>query len=406
MSSPSAIDRAEGSGHDVADIFRCSADSYCRENKLPLSHLKVIQDVISCRTARLGGHMHRCSSCGHEHPVYNPCGNRHCPGCQSLAKARWLAKRKSELLPVKYFHMVFTLPHLLNPLTRYNKRIIYDLLFKATSETILEFGSDPKHGLGGKVGFMSTLHTWDQKLLEHTHLHCIIPGGALSRDESRWISSRDNFLFPVKALSRAFRGRFIGGLKEAFTLEKLNLPWFMTVSDFHSLTAKLWKTEWVVYSKRPFAGPGKAFDYLARYVHRVGISNERIRSFKNGQVTFSWRDRSDGNREKTLTVPAHEFIRRFMLHVLPAQYMRIRYYGFLFNRGRKQNLATCRRLLGVEPTAVEPEPETARELMLRLAGIDICLCPECKSGTMERTRLIHREMFTGSWFKRKEPPDT
>ncbi len=347
--------------------------------------------------------MHRCSSCGHEHPVYNPCGNRHCPECQSLAKARWLEKRKAELLPVNYFHMVFTLPHILNPVIRYNKRIAFNLLFKAVSEVLLEFGSDPKHGLGGKVGFMATLHTWDQKLLEHVHLHCVIPGGALSKNKSRWIKAVDNYLFPVKALSRAFRGKYIYGLKEALKQGKLILP---DRFNFYKLITELWKTEWVVYSKKPFAGPEKAFDYLARYVHRVGISNNRIRSFHNGNVTISWRDRRDNNKEKLLTIDAHEFMRRFLLHVLPKRYMRIRYYGFLFNRGRKRTIAICRSLLGVKEEQKEPVVVNARELMMSLTGLDISRCPRCKIGTLVPTWLIERQEFCIRYFKRKEALDS
>ena len=347
--------------------------------------------------------MHRCSSCGHEHPVYNPCGNRHCPGCQSLAKARWLKKRQSEILPVNYFHMVFTLPHLLNPLIRYNRRLAYDLLFKAASEVLIKFGLDPKHDLRGKVGFMATLHTWDQKLLQHVHLHCVIPGGALAKDESRWINAKSNYLFPVKALSRSFRGKYIYGLKEALKQGKLILP---DRFNFYKLITELWKTEWVVYSKKPFAGPEKVFDYLARYVHRVGISNNRIKNYNNDNVTFSWRDRRDNNNEKLLTLTAHEFMRRFLLHVLPKRYMRIRYYGFLFNRGRKKNIALCRALLGVKEEPTEPDVLNARELMLSLTGLDTSRCPICKTGTLVSTRLIERQEFHIRYFERKEALDS
>jgi hypothetical protein len=263
--------------------------------------------------------MKKCSSCGYEHPVYNSCGNRHCPKCQSLAKFRWVKKRQEELLPVAYFHECFTLPHDLNGLAATNKKVIYDILFRSVSETLLEFGQSQ---FGGKIGFTATLHTWDHKLAQHIHLHCVIPAGALSSDKKRWIGAEsDNFLFSVKALSKVFRGKFLCYLKKAY--EKKDLVFsgrsisYETGEGFKALIDALYSKEWVVYSKRPFAGPEKVLDYLGRYVFRTAISNERIKAVGSGKVTFAYRDRRDGNIKKEATLSADEFIRWFLLHFLP-----------------------------------------------------------------------------------------
>jgi hypothetical protein len=331
--------------YEAADIFREYGEQYKRSHSLPMSHLKVMHDIKVCRTAYLGGHVERCDWCGFERIAYNSCRNRHCPKCQALTKAEWLEKRKAELLPVDYFHLVFTLPHELNALTLCNKTVIFDALFKVVSQILEEFAADLKHGLGGRTGFTAILHTWDQKLLSHIHLHCVIPAGVLSSDGKRWIRSRKNFLFPVKALSKVFRGKFIDYLKKAFVKGKLIFPgqiaYLASEENFLQLINQLWEKDWVVYSKVPFDGPEKVFDYLGRYTHCVAIANHRIVKVKAGQVTFRYRDRSDGDKCKLMTITAKEFIHRFLLHVIPDSYKQIRHFGFLANRCKKQDMVRC-----------------------------------------------------------------
>lgn len=376
--------------YEVADIFQKYGQIYRNAHSLPLSHLKVMRSIETCRTDELGGHLERCCQCGHERNAYNSCRNRHCPKCQALTKAKWLEERKAELLPINYFHNVFTIPHELNPIIRCNNKAIYDILFRSVADTLQEFASDPKHGLGGKLGFIAILHTWDQKLLDHTHLHCLIPAGVLSTDGNSWINSRANFLFPVKALSRVFRGKFMEALKFAFSNNLLVFPKHITKLKvgFPSLTRQLWKKDWVVYSKAPFNGPGKTLEYLGRYTHRVAISNHRIIDVKNNEITFKYRDRSDGDINKEMTINAQEFIRRFLLHVLPNGYKKIRHFGFLASRCKKQNLAKCRQIMGVSEDLPEIEPETVQERMLRLTAIDILQCPKCKNGQMQKVKKL------------------
>ena len=366
---------------------------------MPLSHQKVMHAVEVCRTSYLGGHMKVCTSCGYEHPTYNSCGNRHCPKCQSLAKLRWVKKRKEELLPVDYFHNVFTLPHQINALARSNKKEIYNILFKSVSETLLEFGENE---LGGKIGFIAILHTWDQKLLEHIHLHCIISAGALSSDGRKWISSpHQDYLFPVKALSKVFRGKLLDYLKKAYTKGSLTFAGksteFESKEEFKNLIDELYKEDWVVYSKKPFAGPETVIDYLGRYAFRIAISNNRIKCVKDGNVTFTYRDRRDNDRKKEMTLEANEFIRRFLLHVLPGSFTRIRHFGFLCNRNRKENIACLKKLLGVSGKTCESPAKSLEELMLELTGKDITKCPHCKVGIMTCHHLLPRFSF---WIDR------
>ncbi len=373
---------------ELADVFRLYGQEYRRKHKLPVSHLKVMHAVEVCRTRCLGGHLERCDRCGHERPAYNSCRNRHCPKCQSLAKARWLEARRRELLPVGYFHTVFTLPHELNPLALRNKRTVYDILFASAAETLKEFAASGRHKLRGKPGFTAALHTWDQKLLQHVHLHCVIPGGALSFDRKRWMRSRSKFLFPVKALSKVFRGKFTAKLEAAFSRGALRFPGSIAAlagpESFKSLLAGLRSKPWVVYAKPPFASPLKVLDYLGRYTHRVAISNHRILDVGSETVTFAYRDRADGNQRKTMKLPAEEFIRRFLLHVLPKGYMRIRHFGFLAGPNRKRDLARCRELLGLEAQPPEPEKMSTEELVLELTGIDLTACPCCRHGRMRK----------------------
>ena len=369
-------------GVELADIFRAHGESYRRDHPLPVSHLKVMQAVERCRTAALGGHIEQCDSCGYERPAYNSCRNRHCPKCQSLAKVRWLNKQKSELLPVGYFHLVFTLPHELNALILTNKKILLSDLFKAVGETLVDFG---RTRLGGQIGLITVLHTWDQTLLDHFHLHCLVPAGALSFDQKRWSPARKNFLFPIKALSAVFRGQFLDLLKRAFDRNKLLfVSQSASLADpvaFKLLIDALRKKSWVVYAKKPFGSPVHVLDYLGRYTHRVALSNDRILSAHNGEVTFSYRDRKNENRKKTMPLDAHEFIRRFLLHVIPKGFVRVRHFGVLANRS-KSLLSKCRQLLDLGPGVPKLPQKSVHQLMLELTGIDITRCPLCQKGTL------------------------
>jgi predicted Zn-ribbon and HTH transcriptional regulator len=356
---------------ELADIFRSHGQSYQRTHHISASQQKVMWAVSVCRTQQLGGHLDRCNACGFERPAYNSCRNRHCPKCQSLAKAKWLEKQTSELLPVGYFHLVFTLPHEFNRLILAHKKILLALLFKAVSETLLEFGQSR---LGGTMGIIAVLHTWDQTLKDHFHLHCLVPAGALSVDHSRWIGARPNFLFPVTALSQVFRGKFLALLQQA--CDKGKIP-----PATNEIKASRQKS-WVVYAKKPFGSPQTVLDYLGRYTHRVALSNDRILKIENGKVLLSYRDRKEGDQKKIITLDAHEFIRRFLLHVLPDGFMRIRHFGFLANRSKKQALAQCRKLLKLDPALPEIPKQSAKDLLLKLSGIDLSRCPSCQKGTM------------------------
>jgi len=334
--------------------------------------------VEVCRTQVLGGHLKKCDTCGFEHPTYNSCRNRHCPKCQSLAKVKWLQKQTAELLPVGYFHLVFTLPHELNRLILANKKILLALLFKAVSETLLEFGHTR---FKGTLGIIAVLHTWDQMIKDHFHLHCLIPAGVLSFDQSRWMAARKNFLFPVTALSIVFRGKFLDLLKEASEQGKLK-SLAQTASAESVKIKRLRKKNWVVYAKKPLGSPQTVLDYLGRYTHRVALSNNRILKVENGEVLLSYRDRKDGDRKKTLPLEAEEFIRRFLLHVLPQRFMRIRHFGFLANRSKKQALTQCRKLLGLGPILPQSPNQSVKDLLLKITGIDLSRCPCCHNGTM------------------------
>ncbi|HEY7320339.1 MAG TPA: IS91 family transposase [Candidatus Binatia bacterium] len=356
---------------ELADIFRQYGQSYAKTHRLSAAQQKVMRAVETCRTAELGGHLKPCDRCGFEHPSYNSCRNRHCPKCQSLAKAQWLQKHNAELLPVGYYHLVFTLPHELNRLILANKKILLALLFKAVSETLLEFGQTR---LKGTLGIITVLHTWDQTLKDHFHLHCLVPAGALSLDHSRWIQARRNFLFPVKALSLVFKGKFLALLQQAG--EKGKIP-----AANNEIKASRQKG-WIVYAKKPFGSPRTVLDYLGRYTHRVALCNDRILKIDNGKVLLSYRDRKAGDRKKTMVLEAQEFIRRFLLHVLPDGFMRIRHFGFLANRTKKHSLPQCRKLLGLNPALPDVPKKSAHALLLELTGIDLSRCPSCKQGTM------------------------
>jgi len=368
---------------EVADIFREFGEGYRKENPLSLEKLKVMHSIEVCRTAYLGGHIEQCDTCGFERQAYNSCRNRHCPKCQTLTKAQWVEDRKSELLPVPYFHNVFTLPHELNPIALCNKKTVYSILFKAVSEALLAFG---RNNLGGLLGFIAILHTWDQRLLDHIHLHCVIPGGVLSADKTKWIPTKDDYLFNVKALSLVFRGKFIDYLQKARAKGDLQFPGntakYATQEGFSELIKVLWSKNWVVYSKKPFAGPEQVVEYVGRYTHRIAISNNRIVDVRDGDVTFTYRDRKHNNILRLKTLKSGEFIRRFLLHVLPSGFMKIRHFGFLCNTKKKDNLQLCRQLIGVDAQPLEREKRPACELMFELTGTDITKCPCCGEGRM------------------------
>ncbi len=371
---------------ELAEIMRQFGPAFLAAHRLPLRHRKVMQQIINCRTAVLGGHRHWCARCEYSRHVYHSCRNRHCPKCQTSAKERWREARQSELLPVPYFHNVFTLPHELNGLflkSETNQRLLLNLLFETASATLSEFG---KRTFGGQIGFTLVLHTWDQQLRPHYHLHCLIPAGALIRedDRSRWIAGGKQFLFPVRGLSVMFRAKFLTRFRELLSDESLDLT--EAVDSFvkqRQLIRKLFKKPWVVYSKAPFAGPKKLLDYLSRYTHRVALTNSRLLRCEGGQVTFTYRDRRDGDRRKTMTLPAEQLIKRFLLHVLPGGLMRIRHYGFLANRFRKLRLETLRRLLGVNNHSFETEkgsePDWLPQWIESIIGVAPETCPCCGS---------------------------
>jgi hypothetical protein len=362
---------------EVADIIRQYGNSFIAKHRSWLTwlHLRVLYAIAVCRTATLGGHLDRCSRCGHEAISYCSCRNRHCPKCQTNARDKWLAERNKELLPVSYVHVVFTLPHELSWLALQNKKVVYDLLFRTSATTLLEIAADPKH-LGAEIGFLSVLHTWGQNLQHHPHIHCVIPSGGLSPDHQRWIHPRYPFFLPVKVLSRVFRGKFIAALKRAFRQGQLVFPGSLQAlageKAFHAFLRPLFRQDWVVYAKRPFGGPEHVLHYLARYTHRVAISNHRLISVAGGKVTFRWKDYAHGGKQRKMTVTAEEFLRRFMLHVLPRGFVRIRFSGFLANRRRKQLLPLCNQLLHGAPSPHSEMPGNGPTKPT--AG---WLCPHC-----------------------------
>jgi hypothetical protein len=342
--------------------------------------------IESCRTAVLGGHVEQCGDCGHQRIWYNSCRNKSCPKCQGLARAQWLDDRQAELLEVPYFHVVFTVPQEIEVIAFQNQVVVYDILFRSASETLRTIAADPKH-LGAEIGFLGVLHTWGQNLLHHPHAHFLVPGGGIAPDGESWIACRPGFFLPVKVLSRMFRGLFLHYLEKAFVAGELTF--FNSHRHLHEPAAfrryltPAHGTEWVVYAKRPFAGPAQVLDYVGRYTHRVAISNNRLLNMDNGKVSFRWKDYRDGDRQKTMTLDGGEFIRRFLIHVLPDGFHRIRYYGFLANCHRARKLALCRELLGMTPTepAADP-PADYRNLFEALTGRSLHECPHCRSGIM------------------------
>jgi putative transposase/transposase-like zinc-binding protein len=381
---------AVGRRLEVADIFRAHGECFRATHRLCGQQHRVMRAIEACRTPALGAQAVQCDRCGLIELRYHSCRNRHCPKCQTLAKEHWLQARCAELLPVEYFHVVFTLPHALNALAQGNRKQIYDLLFRAASETLLTFGRNPRW-LGGEIGATMVRHTWGQHLGQHLHVHCVVTGGALSSDGSRWIPAKKGFLFPVRALSRVFRGKYLEALQAAHGRGELcftgELARLAEPQGFARLLAELRSQDWVVYSKPPFAGPEQVLAYLGRYTHWVAISNERLLDLNDGTVRFRYRDYARANRVKVMRLEAPEFIRRFLLHVLPPGFMRIRYYGLLANRCRAERLGRCRALLG-QPAPEPQELEAVEAAMLRLTGLDIQRCPYCREGRLQRVVLV------------------
>lgn len=388
---------------EVADVFRDFEDNFLDRYSTSGGQRKVLRDIVACRTAVLGGHVRKCDHCEHLEISYNSCRNRHCPKCQSKRTAEWLDAQAASLLNVDYFHVVFTVPEAVGPIALQNQKIVYGILFRAVAETLLTIARDPKH-LGAQIGFLSILHTWGQTLQHHPHIHCLVPAGGLSADGTRWVDCRPGFFLSVRVLSCLFQKKLLYYLRNAYRQRKLSfhgkLHHLSQSPAWNRYLKTLEQTAWVVYSKPPFGGSEQVLKYLARYTHRVAISNRRLISLDSDQVTFRWKDYRHHHRQRTMTLDATEFIRRFLQHVLPSGFMRIRHYGFLANRCRNAKLALCRRLLAenrssqnpaqIPQAALQPNPEP-----------DSCpLCPACKNGHM---RLIETFKTRPSWAPQRFP---
>src|SRR6266571_5189364 len=385
---------------EVADLVRSAGAAFIGRNRnwIRWTHIKVLLAIARCRTAALGGHIDECTRCGHRATIsYNSCRNRHCPKCQTGARERWIQARRRELLPSPYVHVVFTLPSQLAALALQNKKIVYSLLLRASAETLLEVARNPTH-LGAEIGFFSVLHTWNQKLQLHPHVHCVVPAGGLSLDHTRWIRSHPRFFLPIPVLRQVFRGKFVDGLKAAFQLGQLHLSGDLALlaqpKFFAAWLRPLFRKNWVVYSKPPFGGPEYVLQYLGRYTHRVAISNHRLVSLADGQVTFRWRDSADHNQQKLMAVSLDEFLRRFLLHLLPKGFVRIRHFGFLANRRRAALLPRCFAALH----ATSPKKESETETSTPPTAHSLWRCPKC-GGPMAVV-----ERFTAAQLQLRSPP--
>jgi hypothetical protein len=409
-------------GHrlEVADVFREHETDFFEHygDSLSIDQRRAYEAIVTCRTQALGGHVEQCNACGFERIAYNSCRNRHCPKCQASARAKWTNARTEELLPIPYFHVVFTLPQEIGPIALQNQRVVYGILFRAAAETLQELAADPKH-LGAEIGVLSVLHTWGQTLVYHPHLHCVVTGGGLSFDHTEWIpckrsgKKKKRFFIHVKILGKVFRGKFIDFLKQAYEQGDLQfhgqIARLAKASAFENYLHRSVRHDWVVYSKRPFESATPVLKYLARYTHRVAISNSRLIDMENGKVRFHWKDYAHGGKQKIMKLEANEFIRRFLLHIVPNGFMRIRYYGFLANRFRKEKLELCRQLLGVEPVkAVEatevvgsPASDSPTE-----ATSQERRCPKCEQGVMEVVERFPRQRRAqpGSSHSPRSPP--
>jgi Putative transposase/Transposase zinc-binding domain len=382
---------------EVADLVRAAGDVFIERSRgwIRWKHVKVLRAIARCRTAALGGHFDECTGCGHRTSIsYNSCRDRHCPKCQTAARDRWIAARGKELLPTRYVHVVFTLPRHLAPVVLQNKKLIYDLLFRTSAETLLEVARNPKR-LGAEIGFFSVLHSWNQKLETHPHVHCVVPAGGLSPDHTRWVPAPERFFLSHEVLRKVFRGKFVDALKQAFRDGQLRFEGGLTLlaqpKIFAAWLRPLYRKDWIVYLKPPFGGPQYVLQYLGRYTHRVAISNHRLVSFADGKVTFRWRDSAHHNEQKLLTLSVDEFLRRFLLHVLPKGFVRIRHFGFLANRRRASTLPLCFQLLGAEPPTEQEASSTADASPVRT-------CPKCGAPM----RVIER--LTADEIQLRSPP--
>lgn len=377
--------------NQLQDIFEIYGDEYLKNHKLPSYIKKVISDIKFCRTANLGGHIEQCDECGDVKISYNSCRNRHCPKCQTLAKEKWIYNQEKNLLPVGYFHIVFTLPNEFNTLILLNQDIMYNLLFKSVSETLLELAKDKKY-LDAEIGITTILHTWGQNLMYHPHIHCIVPSGGLSNLGNKWNDSKKDFFIPVKVLSRVFRGKFLVYFKEAFKMQEFVLNKdtlkFTNSQSYKNFLNKMYATEWVVYAKAPYKSASHVLKYLGRYTHRVAISNDRILDINDNKITFKWRDYRDNNKQKIMTLSSDEFIRRFITHILPPSFVKIRHYGLNSNRNINTKLKRCKILLKVYKQGEDKKMLSAAELFLKITGINICQCKNCNNGNYIRKNKI------------------
>ena len=383
---------------DLGNVFSLFGEKYRKKYKLPLQERKVMFAIEACRTSVLGGHVDSCDSCNHKRISYNSCRNRHCPKCQKLNKEKWVEKLSCNLLPVKYFHIVFTIPSELNRICLVNKKVMYDILFHAASQTILTLAKDKKH-LGVLSGLVAVLHTWGQNLMEHPHLHTLVPAGGWSEWNGYWKNSKKNFFIHVKVLSQIFRGKFLAALKTAYENEELKFEGeikpLALIGNFKTLLNLLYKKDWVVYAKEPFKNASGIIKYLGNYTHRIAISNERIQKIEGDKILFGWKDYKDGSKRKTMTLNADEFIRRFLLHVLPPGFCKIRYYGILASRNRKTILKKCKTAMSIKEYKSKFEGLVWHEVLKIVTGKDILLCPCCKKG-----KMIQSGIFLG----RRAPP--
>lgn len=367
----------------LQEVMSVHGEDYIRSKMLPHNIIKAISSIQYCKTASLGGHIYECDECGETKIAYNSCRNRHCPKCQTYAKELWIYEREKSLLPTNYFHMVFTVPEQLNSLILFNQKELYSILFTSVSETLLELAKDKKY-LNADIGFTTVLHTWGQNLMNHPHIHCIVPGGGLSLDKSKWIKSKKKFFIPVKVLSRKFRGKFLYYLNRLYLSNKLTFPKSInelnSINIFNEFKDSLYKKEWIVYSKAPFSSAEYVLQYLGRYTHRVAISDNRIIKVDENNVSFRWRDYKDNNKQKVMTLKANEFIRRFTMHILPDRFVKIRHYGILGNRNKKLKFKRCLEIFRVKPR--EDEKLSSAELFFKLTGIKIGMCKVCEKGNL------------------------
>ena len=369
--------------HRVAEVFREGWEDYGRAHRVAARLVTVVRHLLTCRTAALGGHLYRCDTCGAELPLYNSCRDRHCPTCQTLRKQRWLEQRRAEVLPGPYFHVVFTLPHALNALIAANRTRLLGELFGTVNWVFQHFAADPQWKLCGQIGFIAVLHTWTQRLLPHYHLHCLVPGGAWNATEGVWRAAHSRYLFGKDALAASFKARFIRRLESLRERGKLrfegeSVAALADPAAWDALIGRLWQTKWIVYPKATARNPDQALDYLGRYTHRVAISDHRLLAVGHGEVTFAWRDRADGNTKKEMTLPCADFIGRFLLHVLPRGFQKVRAYGWLAPRHKTAALAAIRASLNAVAPPATPPDETPAECILRLTGVDVTRCPHCQ----------------------------